>query len=61
MSAPPRIPGPGPAPLEALRMRGVDGTGYPARARGVAMYVGERPVNRAQRRFLSRLRRRGQV
>jgi hypothetical protein len=52
----PPLYGARPSPAEALRMAGSCG-GPP---RGVVAVVGQ-PVNRAQRRFVARLRRRGQL
>lgn len=45
---------------DALKMRGLDGSGRPARQQGVVMDLTVPPANRAQRRFLIRLRRRWQ-
>lgn len=52
-----RVPIP---PKDALKMRGLDGTRRPARAQGVVMHLNANPINRAQRRFLARLKRRQQ-
>jgi hypothetical protein len=43
---------------DALKMAGVVGDGRPSPKQGAAIFMNQTPVNRAQRRLLSRIKRR---
>jgi len=48
-----------PGPLDSLKMAGLNGSGRAAPRQGVVIDLKRGPQNRAQRRLLARMRRRG--